>query len=379
MSDESVPKLRLKPKLAADSADAAQPPAATSTPPVEAVPADGALATEENKTVRLKPRLSVAPMPEETPPASVSTPPLEAAPAAAPIPSPAPAEEASAEKPAVKFSLKPKSAAVQPVAAAEPPPVFPPPTPAPPPFPPPPLLPAQEAEPETDHGAGGEPAEITAIRQASNPQFEPPVAAHFPTPPGLQQNQLAAEEDASFPPRPAGVPKTKAPALDKKKLIRLGGGALAVLLVLGGGAFFFLRTKVEPPPPPRPKVVAKPAPEPVVQAPKIEPAPAPGVEQSVVVQAAPVEKPVVVEAAPVVPKPPPPPPPASPAFKAWVENLHISGVRAGSTTRVFIERTSYAVGDLVNPQLGITFEGYNSETRMLSFKDQTGAIVERRN
>ncbi len=94
-----------------------------------------------------------------------------------------------------------------------------------------------------------------------------------------------------------------------------------------------------------------------------------------------VEKPapVVEVAKPAEPEPPPPPPVASAAFKAWVENARIGGVRAGSNTRVFIDRTSYAVGDLVNPQLGIIFEGYNAETRMLTFKDATGAKVERRN
>ena len=62
-----------------------------------------------------------------------------------------------------------------------------------------------------------------------------------------------------------------------------------------------------------------------------------------------------------------------------MENLRIRGVRAGAATRVFIDRTSYAVGDLVNPTLGITFDGYNAETRMLTFKDGTGAKVDRRN
>lgn len=71
-------------------------------------------------------------------------------------------------------------------------------------------------------------------------------------------------------------------------------------------------------------------------------------------------------------------PPPSPAFRAWVDGLRISGVRAGASPRVFIERTAYSPGDLVNPQLGITFEGYNAETRKLSFKDRTGAVVERR-
>jgi hypothetical protein len=153
------------------------------------------------------------------------------------------------------------------------------------------------------------------------------------------------------------------------------------VLVLGGGAFFFLRTKEEPPPPP--KVAAKPAK--VAETPKVAEKPAPVVETPPAAKVAETPKveekpaPVVVAAKPVEPPPPPPAPPASPEFKAWVENARISGVRAGSTTRVFIDRTSYAVGDLVNPQLGITFDGYNAETRMLSFKDATGAKVERRN
>lgn len=70
---------------------------------------------------------------------------------------------------------------------------------------------------------------------------------------------------------------------------------------------------------------------------------------------------------------------ASPAFRAWVQGLKISGVRTGSTPRIFIERTAYAPGDLVNPQLGITFEAYETATRTLVFKDRSGATVERRN
>jgi cytoskeletal protein RodZ len=71
-------------------------------------------------------------------------------------------------------------------------------------------------------------------------------------------------------------------------------------------------------------------------------------------------------------------PPASATFKAWVQNAKVSGVRAGANPRVFIERTAYAQGDLVNPQLGIVFDGYDAETRLLRFKDASGAVVERR-
>ncbi len=61
-----------------------------------------------------------------------------------------------------------------------------------------------------------------------------------------------------------------------------------------------------------------------------------------------------------------------------MQNLRISAVRAGSSPRIFIERTAYAPGDLVNANLGITFEGYNPETGLIAFKDRTGAVFERR-
>ena len=226
----------------------------------------------------------------------------------------------------------------------------------------PPILPPPVA------GAGGEPGEITAMRQASGAPFPPP-AGSFPAPPGLTHNIAAAEKAAK-----AGKKAGAATPGSRKKLIMIVGGAVAAVALLGGGFFAYRKLTAEPPPPPpRPKVVPKPKPP----APVVEKAPEP-----VVVEApkpGPVaEKPVEV-AAPVVPPPPPPPPPASHAFKAWVENLKVSGVRAGAVPKVFIGGTAYAPGDLVNPQLGISFAGYDSATRMIIFKDASGAKVERRN
>lgn len=209
------------------------------------------------------------------------------------------------------------------------------------------------------------------------------------------------------------------------------------MLAIGAGAFFFL-TKEEPPPPPKPRPVAQVpkqvAPQPTAQPPATGPQPAapttgfgkavakakdvagktaqdqtaatnevldadaakPGVTppastppvspaatspaSAPATNNSAVTTPAVasVEPAPTVAKPAAPPPP-SVAFKAWVQNLKISGVRGGATPRVFIERTAYAPGDLVNPQLGVYFETYNAETRMLVFKDKSGATVERRN
>jgi hypothetical protein len=216
---------------------------------------------------------------------------------------------------------------------------------------------------ETDTGADGEPAEITAIHRASGTPFRPPPGAPFPPPPAQLGNAGTAAKR-----------KVKLGAGSKKKIFMLAGGGGA-LVVLAAAAFFILKPAELPPPPPRPK--PKPVAKPVEVTP-VEPAPAPVVEAVVEKSAAP----VVVEAAapePVVPAPPPPPPVASAAFKNWVESLKISGVRAGASTRVFIGGTAYTPGDLVNPQLGISFDGYNAETRMLIFKDKTGAKVERRN
>ena len=170
----------------------------------------------------------------------------------------------------------------------------------------------------------------------------------------------------------------------------IGGVAVVVL----AGAFFAYRkfTAEPPPPPPRPKPVAKPAPPPVetvatsptvVDKPK-ETATTPVKEVPPGDSAAtvkPVETPAVAVApvAPPVVVPPPPPPPSI-QFKAWVENLKIGGlsVRAGKPTRMTIGKTTYDIGDQVNPQLGITFEAFNVETKVLTFRDKSGAKVERR-
>jgi hypothetical protein len=88
-------------------------------------------------------------------------------------------------------------------------------------------------------------------------------------------------------------------------------------------------------------------------------------------------EPTLAPAPPPAPVKPAPPQPSL-AFKAWVINLKIRGVRGGEAQRVFIDRTSYVPGDVVNPQLGIVFAGYDESRRLLTFQDKTGATVERR-
>jgi hypothetical protein len=90
------------------------------------------------------------------------------------------------------------------------------------------------------------------------------------------------------------------------------------------------------------------------------------------------------------PAPPPPTPvaaaakpaapavvPPSAAFVAWVKNLKITGMRSGASPRILVERATFSVGEVMNADLGITFDGYDASRRVLRFKDQTGAIVER--
>jgi hypothetical protein len=164
--------------------------------------------------------------------------------------------------------------------------------------------------------------------------------------------------------------------------VRTAIGAIAAVVILGGGFFAYRKLTAPPPePPPRPKPAAKPAappaapqPEPVVEKPAETPAAAEPAPTS-----APQEPVATLTAGPAAPALPPPPPAPSVAFRSWVENLHVSGVRAGASPRVFIGGTAYAAGDLVNPQLGIIFEGYDSEKRLLIFRDKSGATVERRN
>jgi hypothetical protein len=156
------------------------------------------------------------------------------------------------------------------------------------------------------------------------------------------------------------------------KIVKLGASVLVAVAIVGGGFIAYKKF-----------MTPRPAPEPVA-APKAAEAPAPAADEAK-------SEPSTTEtepkpAAPIVKAQPAPkpaeayePPPPSAAFKAWVDALRVGGVRAGANTRVFIGGTAYEPGELVNPQLGIIFEGYDSATRHLIFKDKSGATVERRN
>lgn len=357
MSDENVPKLRLKPKLAAESVIVPPPPAIAPNAPV--VPP----ASNEPKAFRLKPKLAPAPgqenapFPPADPAATGAQPPWGAAGAFSP---PTPAADFSSveplppvEKSAAKFMLRPKAPLEAPTTDL--PPFPPPPTGIPPaapvssdPIPPPPLF--------IDAEQSGE------ISGETIPQ--PLTARPFPPPPG------------DFPPPPGGGNRPAPPWSQPKvganqagnKFVKLGVGMFVGVLVLGGGFIAYKKFIVRHP---AVEVVVPPK-APVVEATQPEPPP---------VEAAPKIIAPVVEKAPPAPKPVEvaEPPPPSAAFKAWVDGIRVGGVRAGANTRVFIGGTAYAPGEIVNSQLGIMFEAYDAQTRHLIFKDKSGATVKRRN
>lgn len=84
--------------------------------------------------------------------------------------------------------------------------------------------------------------------------------------------------------------------------------------------------------------------------------------------------------APAVPAVPASETPGGPsvAFRVWVQDIKIAGVRTGENPRILLGRSSFNVGDVVHPELGIIFDGYDPARRMLRFKDATGATIERR-
>lgn len=349
MSEENVPKLRLKPKLVID------PIPLESIAPLEPISPE-ASPSEEPKAIRLKPRLSPPP-PESSEPSASYEPsaapenPLAVAETPAVFATGESAPPPAGEKPATKFSLKPKALS-DPVPMDLPPLVEESPDGAPSLFPP----------------AGSAPGdqligEVQPEARAGTVRPFPPPPANFPPP-----------SSAPGKPAPPWARPAAAAASPKKNFVRLGGGVVVVLVVLGGVFVGYRKFAAETPVLPKaeekafvkPAVEEKPAPE------KVEPVkePAPASVQPVA-EPEPVVEPVEVA--------PPPPPPPSVAFRAWVDNLRISGVRTGSETKVFIGGTSYEAGEIVNPQLGIIFESYNVETRRLTFRDKTGAAVERRN
>lgn len=69
---------------------------------------------------------------------------------------------------------------------------------------------------------------------------------------------------------------------------------------------------------------------------------------------------------------------ATPAFRSFVANGKVTGVIGGSPAKIILNGRLARTGDIVEPALGITFDGLDADRKLLVFKDKTGAVVTRK-
>jgi hypothetical protein len=70
-----------------------------------------------------------------------------------------------------------------------------------------------------------------------------------------------------------------------------------------------------------------------------------------------------------------PPPNASPRFVRYAEALRVSGVFQGNPARALVDGRLVRSGDVIEPNLRISFTGVDSDTKHLILQDATGAQV----
>jgi len=426
------PRIRLKPRLtkeepsptpaesAGETSTAATPEASAAQPAGEAprrkeASAEPGSAASEKPRIRLKPRVSsetpasdpAKPAPDATadpaPSSAGSEPPAATAPEtpaatapkiklkprvgqdAAPAPSPQVSGGSRPPPAAVpagggKFKLKPKTAA----------PASPAPTP--------PSAPTAGAEKPAAEGQAGPPPfpVVAASREGGT---APPV-------PHVKVEGEVAEPEA--PAKPATKRK-------HRWVLELGLFGFAGLLLVGG--LYFGWKKFMAPPPAPPPVVAKPAPEappaPAAPPPPTAPAPEPAgglantvarTEESLADREAIVvaDADAAIDAAT---RPAARPEPetttattemtslspgvsasveisvaseASPAFRAFVANIKVSGVFQGTPARALVDGRMVRQGEMVDPVIGVSFDSIDADKKLLIFKDRTGATVVRK-
>jgi hypothetical protein len=355
----------------------------------------------------------------------VPPPPVSPVPVVAPPVTPAAPPTVSPPESGGKFKLKPKAQA--PAAGASPA------------APPPPVSTAQN---EAASPAAGLPPPLpppAAEGQKAPPPFPvvaPPKTGK--TAPPIPHVSVKTELPEPEVPESAAVTAANAKAIAKKKRTVLIGAGLAAALVCGGLSYFAVRMFLtpEPPPPPPPAAKAKaPAPSPTVAV-VSTPAPAPAAPTAAATPGSiahipanainkakaavdarnasgqsnvdsaltgdPIaDKPAIGTGASPASKAPVARPAAtaktavtagvsatteleqaaveaSPEFRSYVANAKIAGVFQGSPARALINGRMARTGEMVEPSLGITFEGYDPAKRHLSFKDKSGAVVVRK-
>jgi hypothetical protein len=209
-----------------------------------------------------------------------------------------------------------------------------------------------------------------------------PVSVPFPPPPAsLPTPMIGGIPRAVGVPRPL-VPRTPlVPVLPSGKADQKKRGlliaSLVVLPLMGCGlAYWFLgASKPEPLP-------ASVQPQPVAAAPQVDPAlsgdsssanaglgrPVSGA-QDVPPMPTVSEAPVPVRVAPSGPSAA-----TVAAFRAWVDGVQISGVVSGRSPRAIINGRLVKMGDVIEPNQGIVFDGVDSERKEVVFRTNNGLI-----
>jgi hypothetical protein len=72
---------------------------------------------------------------------------------------------------------------------------------------------------------------------------------------------------------------------------------------------------------------------------------------------------------------PPPPPPPSARLVRYAEGLSVSGVFQGTPARALVNGRLIRSGEVIEPNLGVSFVGVEPETRHLILQEQSGAQV----
>lgn len=206
---------------------------------------------------------------------------------------------------------------------------------------------------------------LQPVAESSNPAVGSILPEPLPMPP-----------PASVPvPLPPGVPPVIVPAPyrgakpQKKSKTPFVVAMLAVLLVAaGGGVYFFLMLTKEPEPVVvrRATTVAPRPTAPVVEIPALPPPPA--VVQAEAEAAAAARANAVK--APVAPVP-------TPAFRAWVNDARVTGVRSGDSARAMINNRLIRAGEVADAAEGITLESVIEEEKSLLFRHRDGAALKK--
>ncbi|MDO8540807.1 MAG: hypothetical protein Q7S40_10260 [Opitutaceae bacterium] len=67
------------------------------------------------------------------------------------------------------------------------------------------------------------------------------------------------------------------------------------------------------------------------------------------------------------------PPEPSEAFRTFVKDMRIDGVRSGPVRAIFVNKRVIRVGEIINSVLGVKLVAVNFDTETVVFEDKTGA------